>query len=76
MLALAFLVVLALSFLNSCSALGGLRYIRPPPPARSLRQRAIFESIDAGIVNFGNSTNSTTPTNAAIVPVVLSEADQ
>lgn len=74
-LMLGLFLVAGLALLNGCLALGTLRYIRPPPAAHSngLRHRSFLESIEAGIINVGNST---TPPNAAIVPVVLSSDGQ
>ena len=79
---LAFLFAsLVIAWLDVCYALGGLRYVRPPSSGRNLRGRAGLESIEEGIVwsngtNATASTNSTAPSNAAIIPVVLSEDQQ
>ncbi|KAI0747287.1 acid protease [Irpex lacteus] len=80
MFALAFLAALAV--VDGCLALGGLRYIRPPPSpsVRSLTHRSSLTSIDEkDVINVGNSTSANTTSvspNAAIIPVVFSPVDQ
>ncbi|KAI0819099.1 acid protease [Irpex lacteus] len=80
MFALAFLAALAI--VDGCLALGGLRYIRPPPSpsVRSLTHRSSLTSIDEkDVINVGNSTSANTTSvspNAAIIPVVFSPVDQ
>ncbi|THH00207.1 hypothetical protein EW026_g2261 [Hermanssonia centrifuga] len=68
--------VVALAFLDACFAVGTLKRVQPPS-VRSLEGRSGLESIENGVVNWGNSSNSsTTAQNSAIVPVVLSDDGQ
>lgn len=70
------LFVVALALLNACFAVGTLKRVQPPS-VRSLEGRSGLESIENGVVNWGNSSNSsTTAQNSAIVPVVLSDDGQ
>ena len=65
------LVVALVQLFDVCCALGPVRHLRPPSAhARGLHGRAGLESIQGGLANWGNAT---TPQNATIVPVVLSE---
>lgn len=64
----SFLAVLAL--LDTCCVLGELVYVRPP--SRHARRSGV-ESIEAGVVNWGNTTTSL---NSAIIPVSLSTDGQ
>ena len=71
MFSLVLLVAIAL-LLDVCCALGPLRQVRPPS-VRRLDGRSSLENIEGvqgGVVDWGNAT---TPQNAAIVEVVLSE---
>lgn len=78
----ALAVLVALAIVDGCLALGGLRYIRPPPSpsVRSLTHRSSLTSIDEkDVINVGNSTSANTTSvspNAAIIPVVFSPVDQ
>lgn len=69
MLAIVFFVAV-LALLDSCFALGGLKLVRPPP---AHARRSGVESIEAGVVHWGNDTTSL---NSAIVPVSLSDDGQ
>lgn len=59
-----------LAFLGPSYALGGLKSVRPPT---ALARRSGVQSIEAGVVNWGNAT---TPLNSAIIPVSLSDDGQ
>ncbi|KAI0690006.1 aspartic peptidase domain-containing protein [Cytidiella melzeri] len=73
MLALTLLAALAVLD-SSCLALGGLRYVRPPP-VRNVARRSGVESIeDSALAQ--TETNTSSSSNAAIVPAVYSPADQ
>ncbi|EKM58381.1 uncharacterized protein PHACADRAFT_252655 [Phanerochaete carnosa HHB-10118-sp] len=69
MLAVVFLLA-GLAFADTCYALGGLVSVRPPS---SHTRRSGVESIEAGVVNWGNTT---TPLNSAIIPVSQSTDGQ
>lgn len=66
-----FLVLLvAFAVLDVCCALGPLKPVRPPSVRRLINGRSSLESIEGEVVSWGNAT---TPQDAAIVPLVLSE---
>ena len=67
---LCFIAVLAL--LDSACALGGPLLVRPP--SKHVRRSGEVESIEGGVVNWGN--NASTPLNSAIISVALSKDRQ
>ena len=70
MLAVVFVVAAFLAVLQGCFALGQVKVVHPP--SAHIRRSGV-ESIEAGVVNWGNETN---PLNSAIIPVSLSSDEQ